>query len=111
MFRLMQTQDTPVLEPETGVQTKLRYSPRWRIIGHNDDVTSVEFVVILLMKVFHKSERRASELTLEVHESGSATFYLGTKEACELKVDQVAMMNLEYSENLKVSMEPIEDEA
>ena len=44
----------------------------YQVIMHNDDFTSMEFVVDVLMDIFHKNETEAERLMLTVHESGSA---------------------------------------
>lgn len=98
-------QPTAVLEPET----KRRYAPRWRVVGLNDDVTPMDYVVILLIDIFHKKPEDAYQLMMEVHETGSATFYFGTREACELKVEQVKNSNESHGQKLGVTMEPIEE--
>jgi len=100
------TTSTPVLKPKTGRQ----YAPRWRVVGLNDDVTPMDYVVMVLIDIFHKVPQTAYQLMMEVHESGSATFYVGTREACELKIEQVQLCNQRHGEALGVSMEPIEDE-
>lgn len=105
---MSQSLPTTVLEPKRITKTK--YNPRWRVIGLNDDVTTMEYVVLLLQEVFHKTAEQAFRLMMEVHESGAATFYLGTREACELKVEQVRDMNKAFDQHLQVRMEPIEDE-
>jgi ATP-dependent Clp protease adaptor protein ClpS len=105
----MQTGSSTLLEPETV--TKRSFSPRWRVIGHNDDVTPMDFVVMVLMDIFHKSADDAFKLMMEVHETGSSTFYYGTREACELKIEQVKKANHTYGENLVVTMEAIEEES
>jgi ATP-dependent Clp protease adaptor protein ClpS len=90
--------------------TKRRYSPRWRVIGHDDDVTPMDYVVMVLIDIFNKTPEAAYELMMEVHETGSSSFYFGTREACELKLEQVKDCNQGHGEALSVSMEPIEDE-
>ncbi len=103
----MNTQSqTAVLE---DVQTKTRYAPRWQVIGINDDVTSMEYVMLLLIDIFHKSQEDAFRLMMKVHETGAAPFYFGTREACELKVEQVQTMNKTYEENLMVSLEVVDE--
>lgn len=77
----------------------------------NDDVTTMEYVVYLLMEVFHKSSDEAYQLMMKVHRTGAATFYIGTREACELKVEQVAKLNRDFDQQLQVRMEPIEEES
>lgn len=103
----MQTQDQPtVLEKP---KTKIRHYPRWQVIGLNDDITPMEYVVLLLMEIFNKNKEDAFKLMMEVHETGAASFYIGNKEACELKVEQVQIMNKNYNESLQVRMEPMEE--
>lgn len=75
----------------------------------NDDVTPMDYVVMVLIDLFHKEPERAYQLMMEVHETGSATFYVGTREACELKLEQVDLCNQRHGETLGVAMEPIEE--
>ncbi len=91
-------------------KTKTRYSPRWRVIGVNDDFTPMDYVIRILIEVFNKEADVAFELMMEVHETGSANFYIGTREACELKVEMVHEMNRSWGHALAVKLEPCEDE-
>ena len=104
----LNTSTSTLLEPK--IKTSRSFSPRWRVIGHDDDITPMDYVVMVLMDVFHKPSDDAFKLMMEVHETGAATFYFGTREACELKVEQVQQMNNKFKEKLAVSMEPIDEE-
>ena len=59
---------------ETREKTKIdiREPKRYRVIMHNDDFTSMEFVVEILIDIFRKEEAEAQRLMLMVHESGKA---------------------------------------
>ena len=59
---------------ETREKTRIniREPKRYRVIMHNDDFTSMEFVVEILMDIFHKNAMEAERLMLMVHESGKA---------------------------------------
>ncbi len=103
----LQTGSSTLLEEETKKRTKL--SPRWRILGINDDVTPMEYVVMLLQEVFGKTHDAAFKIMMEVHERGAAVFYVGTREVCELKVEQVQTMNEKHKQKLQVRMEPAEE--
>ena len=46
---------------------------RCKVIMHNDDFTTMDFVVEILIDVFHKDNAEAERLMLLVHESGKAT--------------------------------------
>ena len=105
----MSSSSSPLLVEKP--ETKRKFSPRWRVIGHNDDVTPMDYVVMILIDIFNKTPESAYQLMMEVHETGSSTFYLGTREACELKLEMVKDCNQAHGEALSVSMEPIEDES
>ncbi len=62
------------VQGETREKTRIniREPKHYRVIMHNDDFTSMEFVVEILMDIFHKSEAEAERLMLMVHESGKA---------------------------------------
>lgn len=62
------------LQGETREKTRINIQePRhYLVIMHNDDFTSMEFVVEILIDIFHKDEVEAQRLMLMVHESGKA---------------------------------------
>ncbi len=62
------------VQGETRERTRinLREPKHYRVIMHNDDFTSMEFVVEILMDIFHKDEMEAERLMLMVHEGGRA---------------------------------------
>ncbi len=59
---------------ETRERTRIniREPKHYRVIMHNDDFTSMEFVVDILIDIFHKDEAEAERLMLMVHEEGRA---------------------------------------
>lgn len=59
---------------ETREKTRMniREPKHYRVIMHNDDFTSMEFVVEILVDIFHKDVMEAERLMLMVHESGKA---------------------------------------
>jgi ATP-dependent Clp protease adaptor protein ClpS len=99
------------IQPNVMEKTKekTRYAPRWQVMGLDDDVTPMDYVMVMLMEIFHKSAEEAYRLMMEVHTSGAASWYIGTLEACELKVEQVQSMNKTYDERLQVSIEVFDD--
>ena len=62
------------LQGETRENTKIRIrEPKhYKVIMHNDDFTTMEFVVEILVDIFHKDEMEARRLMLLVHEEGQA---------------------------------------
>lgn len=62
--------DTTVLEK---IDTIIELGDEWNVVFHNDDRTSMEFVIAVLMKVFKLSMSDASNIMLKVHVDGQAT--------------------------------------
>ena len=54
-------------------QIRTQEPRRYRVIMHNDDFTTMEFVVSVLMRVFHKDAVTAEAIMLKVHRQGCAT--------------------------------------
>jgi ATP-dependent Clp protease adaptor protein ClpS len=94
----------PVKEPD--VVADVRVSPPWRVILHDDDVTTMDFVVHLLVTLFAKPQPEAVELMLLVHHTGSATVAVCPQERAELYVEQVRSMARARGFPLVASAEP-----
>jgi ATP-dependent Clp protease adaptor protein ClpS len=63
--------------------------PMYRVVLLNDDFTPMEFVVLVLVKFFAKSEAAATALMLEVHQKGRAVVGVYSKEIAETKAHLV----------------------
>ena len=68
-------------KPTTQTQTKL--SKPWVVIFHNDDKTTFDCVIEILMSIFGKSQQEAYKLTLTIHEDGLAVVARETQEIAE----------------------------
>jgi ATP-dependent Clp protease adaptor protein ClpS len=79
----------PVRQTSERTEEETRLSPPWRVILHNDDVTTQDFVVWLLITLFAKPRAEAVTLMLQVHNVGSATVVVCPQERAELYVEQV----------------------
>jgi ATP-dependent Clp protease adaptor protein ClpS len=64
----------------------------YKVLLLNDDFTEMDFVVMVLMMVFHKPLNEARHLMLQVHSSGRAICGVYTYEMAETKVAQVGAM-------------------
>src|ERR1700753_3920144 len=73
----------------TERETKVEKVKRWKVLFHNDDYTTMEFVVLVLMKFFHKTETEATHIMLSVHHRGQGIAGVYTKDVAETKVAQV----------------------
>jgi ATP-dependent Clp protease adaptor protein ClpS len=79
---------------------------RYRVIFHNDDYTTMEFVVLVLMQYFHKSETEAFHIMMTVHKKGSACAGLYPRDVAETKVAQVIKHAREHGMPLLLTAEP-----
>lgn len=65
------------------VVVSLQPPKMWKVVMLNDDVTPMDVVIVILMKVFRHSEERAKEITLEIHNTGSGVAGIYTYEIAE----------------------------
>jgi ATP-dependent Clp protease adaptor protein ClpS len=87
------------------VEKETTEPPMYKVLLHNDDYTTMEFVVQVLMVVFHKSYEEATQIMLNVHKSGIGMCGIFTYEVAETKVDLVHSLAKENDFPLKCTME------
>lgn len=86
-------------------EISLKYPKKYKVFILNDDYTSMEFVVDILMNVFHKSYTEAENIMLEVHKKERGLCGVYIHEIAETKVMQVAKKAKESGFPLKATME------
>ncbi len=79
---------------------------RYKVIFHNDDFTTMEFVIEVLRHFFQKSEAEAAHIMLTVHKKGSAVAGVYTRDVAESKVSNVMEHAKECGMPLLVTAEP-----
>ncbi len=84
---------------------KLDEPKMFRVILHNDHYTTMEFVVEVLMKVFHMKAIQATKIMLDVHNRGKGICGVFTRDIAETKVTQVHQMARAREYPLKSSLE------
>jgi len=78
----------------------------YKVLLHNDDYTSMEFVVETLVLIFNKSIEKATEIMLNVHNKGIGVCGVYIYEIAETKVKTVHSVAMERGFPLKCTMEP-----
>jgi ATP-dependent Clp protease adaptor protein ClpS len=89
----------------TETEKKLKKPPLYKVLLHNDDYTTMEFVVYILQSVFHHPPTKATQIMLHVHRRGIGVAGVYTYEIAETKVNQVHELAKKYEFPLKCSME------
>ena len=74
-----------IIEKKSKVTDAIKAPGKFKVVVCNDDVTPVEFVISMLVMVFRHNEKSALELTLKIHESGSAVVGIFSHEIAEQK--------------------------
>ena len=90
----------------TVIKPKVDKPQRYKVILHNDDYTTMEFVVLILMRFFHKSEPEATHIMLSVHHRGHGVCGYYPRDIAETKVSQVSDFASEHGMPLKITAEP-----
>src|SRR5690242_10099805 len=69
--------------------TRYKNPPRFGVVLHNDDYTTMDFVVEILKRFFQKQEEEAVQIMLNIHQMGKAVAGIYDLEIAETKVMQV----------------------
>ena len=84
---------------------KVEEPPLFKVLLHNDDFTTMEFVVWVLESVFNMAEEQAIQVMLNVHLRGIGVAGIYTFEIAETKVDKASALAREQEFPLLVTME------
>jgi ATP-dependent Clp protease adaptor protein ClpS len=96
-------------ETEGGIlvdeETDVRQPDEYRVILLNDDFTTMEFVVAVVMSVFHKDMFEATRIMFDVHRKGRGVVGVYTYDIAATKISRVHAMARENGFPLKCIME------
>ena len=96
-------------EYEGGVATekkqKIEEPPLYKVLLHNDDYTTMDFVIMVLETVFRKNSGEASKIMLNVHQQGIGVAGIYVREIAETKVAIVHDLARKNEFPLKCSLE------
>src|SRR5204862_274013 len=95
-------------EEEVDVRVRPKAVPprRYKVLFHNDDYMTMEFVVEVLKTFFHKNDTEAVFIMLKVHRTGSGVAGVYTRDVAETKVSEVMKYARESGMPLLVTAEP-----
>lgn len=99
------TKKKTVTRPRISPKENIPEPHLYRVIYINDETTTVEFVVESLKLIFGHTEEKAQELTVEIHERGSASVAVLPYELAEQKGMEVTVLARENGFPLQVKLE------
>ena len=91
---------------DSRTEQQLERPRLWRVLLHNDDYTTQEFVVWILETVFRKPRAEAFAIMMSVHRSGLGLAGIYTHDVAETKTKAVQDLAEEHEFPLLVTMEP-----
>lgn len=91
---------------ESRSEHKVQRPRMWRVILHNDDYTTQEFVVWVLETIFQKPRGEAFAIMMSVHRSGTGVAGVFTHDVADTKMKATQQLAEEHEFPLLVTMEP-----
>ncbi|HYC23241.1 MAG TPA: ATP-dependent Clp protease adaptor ClpS [Candidatus Bathyarchaeia archaeon] len=98
-------EDTSVVS-EVETRRKLKRPSLYKVLLHNDDYTTKEFVVYILQAIFNRSEVEAVQVMLHVHHTGVGVAGVYPYDVAQAKVDKVHELAEQNEFPLRSSAEP-----
>lgn len=102
----------PSFEGDEGEDVDLEDQPvtatprRYKVIFHNDDYTTMEFVIDVLKRFFHKTDTEAVHIMLTVHKTGAAVAGVYSRDVAETKAAEVMEYARDEGMPLLLTTEP-----
>ena len=76
----------------TESRTRLKKPPLYKVLLHNDNFTTMDFVVYVLQTVFQRTESDAIRVMLQVHTQGAGVAGVYTYEVAEMKASKASSL-------------------
>lgn len=97
--------ENTITKDQTDIKEQVTEPPKYQVILHNDDFTPMDFVTLMLEKVFQYSSQQAYALMLKVHYSGSGVVGVYPYEIAEVKLVKAISMAKQQGYPLMLSLE------
>ena len=98
-------------QQQTGVgvkeRVKVKEPKQYQVVMHNDDFTTMDFVVDVLKSVFGKEPSEAMALMLAIHHAGKAIVGVYTYDIAASKAEKAMQLARQEGFTLRCTIEPI----
>ena len=88
------------------VDQNIKEPPMFKVIYLNDNQTTIEFVIETLVEFFNYNEQTAQQITVDIHEAGSAVVAILPYEVAEQKGIEVTVHARSNNYPLQIKLEP-----
>jgi ATP-dependent Clp protease adaptor protein ClpS len=93
-------------KPSTKIDEKYKEPEKFKVIFLNDNYTTMEFVVAVLMEIFHKNAEDANRIMLDVHRKGKGIVGVYPWDIAATKTEQVHLVARAHEFPLRCIIEP-----
>lgn len=94
-----------IVKPKIEPRLEVKEPGMFRVIYINDETTTMEFVVETLVNIFNKTKEESMEITIKIHEEGSAVVAVMPYEIAEQKGIEVTILARSHGFPLQVKLE------
>ena len=98
-----------IKKSKTEKKVKLKKPKLYKVLMHNDNYTTMEFVVAILQTVFNKSQDEAFRIMLHIHNNGIGECGIYPYDIAVTKVELTHYLARKNEYPLKCSIEPVEE--
>ena len=94
--------------PNLKVKEKTKTPSKYNVVFHNDDVTTMEFVIDVLISIFRKDKNTATRIMLKVHTEGKGVAGTYTYDIATTKAHEATTLARSHSFPLLITVEEVE---
>ena len=98
----------PHIEEDLLVENEITTGGRWKVIAHDDDITTMEFVVRVMVQIFKKPLIFAEAIMWQVHQEGQSVVDVLPKTEAEFRVRQATAAARLEGFPFRLTIEPAE---
>ena len=95
----------PKIDEELDFELALDKPSMYKVLLHNDDYTTMEFVVMILSSIFRKNLQESEKIMIEILEKGKGLCGIYTHEIAQTKIQQISQLAKEEGFPLLATME------